>query len=187
MPFVGQGMKQVYPILYTDTHGTNVPLPHTYCTSFPELQISVYFVLQSVFEVHVQAILRQVHQMSPKMTLNTKRSKYPIITYYVLLVFPSPKFQFVSFYNQPILSYRPFWDKCTEWPINDPETYKVKGTPYIICIYALRVSQSHKLCFVLLSTISHFQQSQANLRQVHWMAPNDIEHYTVNDTLDICY
>ncbi len=29
------------------------------------------------------------------------------------------KIQSVSLYVQPFQSYRPFWDKCTEWPQND--------------------------------------------------------------------
>ncbi len=52
--------------------------------------------------------------------------------YYTLAVPPSTKFQ-LSLYDQPFSSYRPFWDKCTEWLKNYLEHYKVKGHP----IYAL--------------------------------------------------
>ena len=65
----------------------------------------------------------------PKMTLNTTGSKrYSIcvtnihefivnkwhFTHKTLST--SPKFQYVLLYHKPFLSYKPFWDKCTEWP-----------------------------------------------------------------------
>ncbi len=69
----------------------------------------------------------------PKTTLDTTRSACPI---YVLLVSSSPKFLFISFFGQPFSSYRPFWDKCTEWPQNYLQQYKVISTPYVIHQYA---------------------------------------------------
>ncbi len=46
------------------------------------------------------------------------------------------KFNSVSVYDQTFLSYRPFWDKCTqsENPPNDPKCYKVKYTPYVLLV-----------------------------------------------------
>ena len=47
-----------------------------------------------------------------KMNLNTTRLMYLI---YVLPVSMGPKFYPVSFYDQPLSRYRPFWDKFTDW------------------------------------------------------------------------
>ncbi len=60
-------------------------------TSVPESQISVKFDLQTaIFET--QAILRQVHQITPKWAWTLARQRYPINVYmYVILVFPSSK------------------------------------------------------------------------------------------------
>ncbi len=97
-----------------------------------ESQISVLFLLRpAVFEWHDMA-----SQVYPKMALNTKGDRHII---YALLVSSSPKFQFLSFFDQPLWSYNSFWDKCTKWPHNNQEDYKVKGTPYM-CSYSLRVS-----------------------------------------------
>ncbi len=54
---------------------------------------------------------------------------------YVLPVSTSPKFHSVSQYGEPFLSYRIFWEKCTAWPPNDLEPYKVKCTPYMYNYY----------------------------------------------------
>ena len=51
---------------------------------------------------------------------------------YVLLVSWNPKFQLVSLYDQPFSNYRPFWDKCTEWPPKASEHYKGKGAQYTL-------------------------------------------------------
>ena len=59
-------------------------------------------------------------------------------TPYVLLVSLIPKFHYVLLYSQP-LRYRVVWDKCTEWPQNNLEPYKVK-LPHI-CITTILWSQ----------------------------------------------
>ena len=71
-----------------------------------------------------------------------------------LLIYPSPKFQSVLLYDQPFLRYGPFWDKCTQWPQNDLEHYKVQGQRY--SVYVLLVSPSPKFHSVLLQDIAHF-------------------------------
>ena len=68
-----------------------------------------------------------------KMTRNTTRSKVPHKvkgTPYVWLVSIRLKFQSFSLYGPPFLSYRLFWEKCTEWHPNDIEMYKGKCTTY---------------------------------------------------------
>ncbi len=47
-------------------------------------------------------------------------------------MYPSHKFQPLSLYNETFSSYRPFWDKCTEWPQNYLEYYKPQGQTYHI-------------------------------------------------------
>ena len=39
-----------------------------------------------------------------------------------------PKFHSVPLYDEPFLSYRPFWEKCTKWSQYDLKPYKVKCT-----------------------------------------------------------
>ncbi len=81
---------------------------------------------RAVFEL--QAILRKVHWMTPKWPWTLQGHRYQIN---VLLVSMSPKFHSVSLYDQPFSRYRPFWNKCTEWPQNDLNPYKFKCTQYI--------------------------------------------------------
>ncbi len=57
----------------------------------------------------VQAILRKVHQMTPKWPWTSNGQKYPILG--------------TTFYWYPR-------DKCIEWPQNDIEHEDVKGTPH---------------------------------------------------------
>ncbi len=83
----------------------------------------------------------------PQMTLNNKGSKVShIVSEWVKRVYsrfdnfsvstntlpgrggyPIYIWQLILNFN---LSYRPFWDKCTEWPQNDVAYEKVKDTPY---------------------------------------------------------
>ncbi len=59
--------------------------------------------------------------------------EYIIYTIFVLLVSLSPNFQSVSLYKT-FLSYKPFWRKCTEWPQNGIEPFKIEGAPYVLLI-----------------------------------------------------
>ncbi len=84
-------------------------------TTVPYSQLLVHFVVRpAVFEL--QATLRKVHQTTAKWPWTLKGQMY---TTYVLLVFPVPKFQSVSLYGQPFLSYRPFkMHRMTpKWPL----------------------------------------------------------------------
>ena len=54
--------------------------------------------------------------MTPKMTLNTMRSKVPHICYTIT---PKSQISFILLYNHLLSSYRPFRDKCIECPPND--------------------------------------------------------------------
>ncbi len=64
----------------------------------------------------------------PKWYWTLQGQRYPI---YVLLVFTSPKFHSISLYNEPFSKYRPFWDKCSEWPQIGFEPCKV-NLPYTV-------------------------------------------------------
>ena len=71
----------------------------------------------------IQAILRQGHRTTPKWPWRQEGYVCPI---YILLVCTSPKFYSASLYNKPVLKYKAFSDKWTEWPQIDLEPYKVK-------------------------------------------------------------
>ncbi len=74
----------------------------------------------------LQAILRQVHRMTPKITFSLTRAKVPMI--YVLLVLPSPRLQSALLYDQHVLRYKVAKHrKCTEWPQNDIERVLYTG------------------------------------------------------------
>ncbi len=68
----------------------------------------------------------------PQITSNPTRSNVPDICITTLG-------SQISLYDQPFLKYKPFWDKCTEWPQIDLEPYQVK-LPYI-CINGVPDSQ----------------------------------------------
>ncbi len=79
-----------------------------------ESWISIHFTIRpDIFEL--QAILRQVHGMSPKRHKIRRGHWYPT---YVLLLSPSPKLYTKSLYGQPFSSCSPLCDKFTEWPPN---------------------------------------------------------------------
>ncbi len=40
----------------------------------------------------------------------------------------------VSLYDELLSSYKPFWKKCTKWPQNDIEHYKLKWSPYVLIV-----------------------------------------------------
>ncbi len=76
-------------------------------------------LLGNVFEL--QTILRLVHRTTP-------------VPHICVTTALNPKFQSVWLYDQLFWSYRAFWHKYTEWPQNDLENYKVKGTPYVLVV-----------------------------------------------------
>ena len=91
-----------------------------------------------------------------------KPYKVKATPYFLLLISTSPKFHPVSLYDEALLSYRPFWEKCTEWPQNNLEHYKLKCTPYV-----LLVSMIPKFHTVLLYghpfwDIGHFETRAPN-------------------------
>ncbi len=104
-----------------------------------------------------------------------------IYTLYVLLVPLSPKVHSVSLNNQPFSRYRPFCGKCTEWPPNDLEQYKV------ICaaIYVLLVSTTTQFRFVSLydQMFSRYRLFWDKCTEWHQM---DLEHYKVKIALYMC-
>ncbi len=65
-------------------------------------------------------------------------------TLYVWPISTSPKFQLVLLCQKPFLSYKPFSDKYTEWPQNDPEHYKVKCT-LNMCYYSKPTPPRHRV------------------------------------------
>ncbi len=108
---------------------TRSNVSHTCVTSIHESQISLRFTLRpAVFET--QAILRQAHWMTPKLTLNSTRSK---VFMYVLLVSLSLKFHPI-FLNNQLFSRHKVVDnqKCASWPRNDLEHLIVKSTLYTL-------------------------------------------------------
>ncbi len=109
---------------------TSSNVPHIFITIVPESQISLRFALRPAF-FNIQAILRQVHQMTPKWPWTLQGHRYPIN---VLLVSTSPKFHSVSLYDKQFSGYRPFWEKCTKWPQIDLEHYKLKCSPYVLIV-----------------------------------------------------
>ena len=102
---------------------------------------------------------------------------YP--TYWHLLVIEAQRYR-ITIYMCPwvlnfspfcsagtFLSYRPFWDKFTEWFQNDLEYYKVKCTRlFLVCVTASVPEHQISSCFTLQPAGFELQ---AILRQVHWM------------------
>ena len=85
------------------------------CYNYPwVLNFTPFALRPAIFEL--QAILRQVHQMTSKSLWTIIGQRCPIC-----MLPPSPKLHSVSLDGQPFSSFRPFWDKCTEWPQNNLE------------------------------------------------------------------
>ncbi len=83
--------------------------------SVPDSQISLHFTLGPIV-FKLQAIFMQVHHMTHKSPQMVPCKRYPI---YVLLGSLGHKLQSDSLYRQQVSSFRPFWDKCTDWPQKD--------------------------------------------------------------------
>ena len=117
----------------------------------------------NLFEL--QAILREVHRMVPKMTLNTTRSKVPHIC------FTSVHGSQISasFALQPVvLELQAISDKCSEWPQISLNTTRSKVLESQISLhYALRPTVPSYL---------PFWDKCAGWPQ------NDVEHYKVKAT-----
>ncbi len=117
---------------------------------------ALLFALRPTF-FKFQAILRQVHWITPKWHWILKDAHYLRHKYNRI-----PNFTPFRSTAIGIVSCRPFWDKCTKLPQNDLEHY----TWYI---YMVQLPQSPKfLCFDLRLTVFKLQ---AILRQVHPMTP----------------
>ncbi len=97
---------------------------------------------------------------------------YPI---YVLLVSTSNKFHSISL-CELFSSYRPFWEKCTEWPPNDLEYYMLICTPYV-----LLVSLIPKFNSVSLYNQPFLRYRASSDKLTEW-PQNDLESYKVKCT-----
>ncbi len=104
---------------------TRLNVWHICVTSIHESHILLSYALWSVI-FDIQAFVRKVNRMTPKWHWTLQVQIYHI---YVSLESTNPKFHSVSLYDQSLFRYRPFWNKCTAWPQNDLEPYKVKCTP----------------------------------------------------------
>ena len=103
----------------------------------------------------------------PKWPWTLQGQKYPTC---VLLVSPSHKFYSVLLYEQLFLSYRPFWDKCTEWHQND-EPHEAKGTQYITDKPEAQISVH---CTFWPAFLSH-----KTFWEVHRITENALEAYKI--------
>ena len=87
----------------------------------------------------------------PKMTLNPKRSNIPI--YIQVLPIESQ----ISLFHSTTIHFRNtshFETKYTEWPQNDIEHYKDKGTPYTgMCCWYPRVPNFSPFCSTIIPHI----------------------------------
>ncbi len=109
-----------------------------------------------------------------KMTRNTTRSKVPHKvkgTPYVWLVSIRLKFQSFSHYGQPFLSYRPFWEKCTQMTLKCIWA----NVPHITSVPEFHVS----LRFALWPAVLELP---AIWRLVHRITLYDLEPYKVKCT-----
>ncbi len=135
-----------------NTKRSNVP--HTHVVTNPESQISLCFALWvAIFEL--QAILRQVHQKTPKWPGTLEGHMHPIYIYDNWL----PR-TFHSFwlYGQPFLSNSPSWYKYTDSKL----TLNTKRSK------VLHMTTKVSLLFALWSAVFKIQ---VILRQVHWITP----------------
>ena len=111
--------------------------------------------------------------MTPKWPLTLQGQMYPI---HICITFVLESQISLCFTVWPaVLSYRPFWDKCTEWPPNYLEHYKVKVTPHI-CVTSMPKCQI-SVCFALKPAIfkimAHFISGQFTIdNNVKWQKKN---------------
>ncbi len=144
----------------------------------------------------------------PKMAWKHVSSKVPPYTCYI---YPRiQNFHSVSLNGQAFSSYRPFWNKCTEWPQHDHKQYKINGTHIHITpiipkfhptsLYGKSLSrhrafwhngtertQNDLQISIRFALRPALFELQAILKEVHLMTTNDIEYYNVKDILHTYY
>ena len=113
------------------TRSTNVR--HICITTIPECQISLCFALQPAI-TEIQAILRQVHWMTPKWPWTLQGKRYPI---YVLPVSLSHKFQSVLVHNHPFSIYRTFYNSTLTTMLNGQRKNKKKCKKFKISNFTI--------------------------------------------------
>ncbi len=105
----------------------------------------------AVFQL--QAILRQVHWMTPKWPWTLQHLVYTRSLISVTNIYESQISVLFCSTSNRFLSYRPFWDKVTEWPQNDLEHCEVKSP---ICVTSAPESQI-SLRFALQPIVAELQ------------------------------
>ncbi len=103
-------------------------LPHTHVYNYPNRVANFTLFHSTARSFRVTGHFEISALNDPKMTLNTKRSEVPHI--HVTTTW-SQKFHSILLYGQPFPSYRPFWDKCIEWPEMTFTTTCTSKVPYI--------------------------------------------------------
>ena len=123
-PFQDQCIK--WPQNDLEPKRSNVP--HICVTSVPDsIFQSVSLYGQPFFEL--QPILNQSALNKPKLTLNLSGQLYSIL--YVASMHESQ----ILLYDQAFLRYRPFLKKCTEWPPNDLDPYRLNLLIHVLLVY----------------------------------------------------
>ncbi len=125
--------------------------PRVCATSVSESQLSVCFALRPAF-LELQAILRQVHWMTPKWPWTLQGQLYSI---YVLLVSVSTKLHSLLLY-MPLFRYKIVEivknPKCTEWHENGIEHLTIKNIWYTRTTYPHRDWQYSAPCMIIPKT-----------------------------------
>ena len=97
------------------------------CYEYPLVQVHSVSLCNELF-FWVTGHLEKSAPNDPNITLNTHTSSKVPHMCYLCPWFPN----FTLFCSTAShFWYRSFWDKCTQWPQNDLEPYKVKCTPYM--------------------------------------------------------
>ncbi len=87
---------------------------------------AVYLIIEPLHKCSTITIRIQMRWMTPKQHRTLQNKGYSIYILLPSLPLPTPKFQSPA--SNFRVTFKLFWDKCTEWPQNDIEYYEITGT-----------------------------------------------------------
>ncbi len=90
-------------------------------------------------------------------------------TWCILHASLTPKLHSISLYDESFPKYRPFWDKCTEWPQNDLDMLKVKNiNMHAAYIPEAQTFVSFALPWAIFELQSNFGKNSPNDPKMTW-------------------
>ncbi len=130
--------KFCFVLVYNELFSSYDPFFSEKCAEWPQVTLTCSRWKITICILHTPPRLKRFFPFCSTMSLGKRAPNDPIMPLtcatskvhigILHTSIPKAQFSFVLLYDKLFLSYAPFWEKCTTWPPNDLDMFKVKNT-----------------------------------------------------------